>query len=165
MLKLVHKPSTMVAGSKVIPTEVGGRSPSWCLLPLLREASLSCSNNELMWLKWEGHIHFHFIKILHRYRAVGHIHSKALSWFECNSTREKREAITFGIIHLYIQTPPMFHVYCYWDLNFNPKLIAAPYWDLDDKNERHILALALDMIWHLTTNSLALLSICFPTLV
>lgn len=79
-------------------------------------------------------MHFHFIKILHRYRAVGHIHSKALSWFECKSTRETREAVTFHMVHFYIQTPPTLQVYCYWDRNVNPTLIAASYRDPDDKN-------------------------------
>lgn len=79
-------------------------------------------------------IHFCFIKILHKYRAVGHIHSKALFWFECNSTREKREAITFCIFHLYIRTPPILYVYCYWDISLSPRLTAASHKDLDDKN-------------------------------
>lgn len=88
--------------------------------------------NQLMGWRQEERTHFHFIEILHRYRAVGHIRSKALFWFECKSTREKREAITFRSFHLYIQTPPVLHVYCYWDVNCNPTLIAASYRDLDD---------------------------------
>lgn len=114
--------STMFADRKMNPAWNGDRNQLWCLLPLFREAALSCSNNDLMQEKQEEHIYFHFIKILYKYRAVGHNHSKALFWFECNSTREKREAITFCIFHLYIQTPPMLHVYCYWDLNLTPDL-------------------------------------------
>lgn len=81
-----------------------------------------------------AYIYFHFIKILHRYRAVGHIHSKALFWLECNSTREKREAITFSVFHLYIQTPPMLHFIATRISVFNPTFIAASYRDWGDNN-------------------------------
>lgn len=96
------------------------RSLLGCLLPPLREVALNCSNDYSIQENQKEHTHFHFIKIVYKYRAVGYIHSKALFWFKCNSTREKEKPLHSVFFNLYIQTPPMF-----LGSNFNPRIISS----------------------------------------
>lgn len=102
------------------------------LVAMLREGSLSCSNNHLKEENQKEYIytHFHFIKIMYKYRAVGHIHSKALFWFECNSTREKEKPLHSVFLISTFRLLP-----CYWGLILIPELLAASYRDLDAKKK------------------------------
>lgn len=122
--------STRVAVRKVIPTWDGQREVYW-------GACCPCLGSSSTMFKWvfnsreseRAYIHFHFIKIVYKYRAVGHIHSKALFWFECSSTREKEKPL-----HSVVLISTFRLLLCYWALILIPDLLAASYRDLDAKN-------------------------------
>jgi hypothetical protein len=67
---------------------------------------------------------------VYKYRAVGHIHSKALFWFECNSTREKEKPLHSVFLISTFRLLP-----CYWGVILIPELLAASYRDLDAKKK------------------------------